>query len=165
MSKMIIMTIIIENLRNAAAAINEVANWLAEQFSDIVEEASAKEPTTKKEKKIELNLEDIRAILAKKFRAVHTAAIRTLLQKYVTNKLSGIDSKHYESLFMEVSTMEILQTILITLILTIWLVFSVVFLISAIQNYINGRKRKQREADKEKRDLEYHKACMKELRK
>lgn len=34
-----------------------------------------------------------------------------------------------------------------------------------IQNFINNRKREQREADKDKRDLEYHEARMKEYRK
>lgn len=59
--------------------------------------------------------------------------------------------------------MEIIETILIIILLTIWLVFSVVFLITAIQNFINDRKREQREADKDKRDLEYHKAHMKKF--
>ena len=61
--------------------------------------------------------------------------------------------------------MEMIETILIIILLSIWLVFSVVFLITAIQNFINDRKREQREADKDKRDLEYHKARMKEYSK
>lgn len=61
--------------------------------------------------------------------------------------------------------MEMIEAILIIILLSIWLVFSVVFLITAIQNFINDRKREQREADKDKRDLEYHKARMKEYRK
>lgn len=61
--------------------------------------------------------------------------------------------------------MEMIEAILIIILLTIWLVFSVVFLITAIQNFINDRKREQREVDKDKRDLEYHEARMKEYRK
>ena len=61
--------------------------------------------------------------------------------------------------------MEMIETILIIILLSIWLVFSVVFLITAIQNFINVHKRVQREADKDKRDLEYHEARMKEYRK
>lgn len=61
--------------------------------------------------------------------------------------------------------MEMFQAILIIILLSVWLVFSVVFLINAIQNFIYDRKREQREADKEKRDLEYHEARMKEYRK
>ena len=59
--------------------------------------------------------------------------------------------------------MEMIEAILIIIILlSIWLV---VFLITAIQNFINDRKLEQREADKDKRDLEYHEARMKEYRK
>ena len=36
--------------------------------------------------------------------------------------------------------MEMIEAILIIILLTIWLVFSVVFLITAIQNFINDRK-------------------------
>ena len=61
--------------------------------------------------------------------------------------------------------MEMIEAILIIILLSIWLVFSVVFLITAIQNFINDRKREQREGDKDKRDLEYHEARMKEYRK
>lgn len=61
--------------------------------------------------------------------------------------------------------MEMFQAILIIILLSVWLVFSVVFLINAIQNFIYDRKREQRESDKEKRDLEYHEARMKEYHK
>ena len=61
--------------------------------------------------------------------------------------------------------MEMIEAILVIILLSIWLVFSVVFLITAIQNFINDRKREQREVDKDKRDLEYHEARMKEYRK
>ena len=66
---------------------------------------------------------------------------------------------------MDVATMEMLQAILVSILLIIWLVFSVVFLITAVQNLINDRKREQREVEKNKRDLEYHEARMKESSK
>ena len=74
------MAMTIEELRNAAAAINEVANWLAAQFSSDADATPVAEAKT--EKKPELTLEEVRAVLAEKSRAGHTAAIRTLLQKY-----------------------------------------------------------------------------------
>ena len=37
--------------------------------------------------------------------------------------------------------MEMLQTILVIILLAIWLIFSVVFLITVVQNLINDRKR------------------------
>ena len=61
--------------------------------------------------------------------------------------------------------MEVLQAILVVILLAIWFVFSIVFLITAVQNLINDRKREQREIEKDKRDLEYHEARMKELSK
>ena len=61
--------------------------------------------------------------------------------------------------------MEMLQSILVIILLAIWFVFSIVFLITAVQNFINDRKREQREVEKDKRDLEYHEDRMKELSK
>ena len=69
MSKMSDMAMTIEELRSAAAAINEAANWLAEQFGGTAGEAPAKEPAAKEEKKPDLKLEDVRAVLAEKSRA------------------------------------------------------------------------------------------------
>lgn len=59
MSKMSDMAMTIEELRNAAAAINDAADWLSRQFSGESEET---EPTPVKEP--ELKLEDVRAVLA-----------------------------------------------------------------------------------------------------
>ena len=60
--------------------------------------------------------------------------------------------------------MEMLQTILVVVLLAIWLLFSVVFLISAIQNLINDHKREKREKEQASRDLEYHEKRMKEFK-
>jgi beta-lactamase regulating signal transducer with metallopeptidase domain len=82
-------------------------------------------------------------------------------------------------------TVTTLQTILLTALIAIWLIFSIVILISSIQNFFNDRKREKRnaalEAEREERnakweaerqqlererairDAEYHEARMKEL--
>lgn len=99
MSKMSDMSMTIEELRNAAAAINEVANWLAAQCSSSAEATPVAD--AKPENKPELTLEEVRAVLAEKSRIGHTATIRTLLQKYGANKLSGVDPKHYEALLKD----------------------------------------------------------------
>lgn len=104
MSKMNDMAITIEELRNAAATINEAANWLAAQFSSDTDATSVAESKT--EKKPELTLEDVRAVLAEKSRMGHTAAIRTLLQKYGASKLSGVDPKHYEALLQDAEVLD-----------------------------------------------------------
>ena len=96
MSKMSDMAMTIEELRRAAAAINEAASWLAEQFSsdEPTPESTPVEPV--------LKLEAVRAILAEKSRIGFTAQIRSLLQKYGADKLSGIDPVNYKALLEDV---------------------------------------------------------------
>ena len=97
MSKMSEMAATIEDLRSAAAAVNEAANWLEEKFSGdepVPEETVPAEPV--------LTLETVRAVLADKSRAGFTAQIRSLLQKYGADKLSGIDPANYKALLADV---------------------------------------------------------------
>ena len=100
MSKIGDMAATIEELRNAAAAINDTANWLAEAFSstDATAKASAAEPA--------LKLEDVRAVLAGKSRKGHTAEIRSLLQKYGADRLSLLDPVNYKALLAEVEVLK-----------------------------------------------------------
>ena len=106
MNKMSDMAMTIEELRSAAAAINEAANWLATQFGGTTDEPPAAKPAAKEEKKPELKLEDVRTVLAEKSRAGHTAAIRTLLQKYCASKLSAVDPKYYEALLKDAEVLD-----------------------------------------------------------
>lgn len=97
MSEMSEIAAIIEDLRSATAAINEAVNWLAEQFSGnepVPEETLTAEPVP--------TLEAVRAVLADKSRAGYTAQIRSLLQKYGADKLSGIDPVNYKALLADV---------------------------------------------------------------
>ena len=97
MSKMSDMAATIEELRNAAVAITDVANWLTEMFSSTADEA----PDVTAPAEPQLTLEQVRAVLADKSRMGFTAEIRSLLQKYGAAKLSGIDPVHYEALVAE----------------------------------------------------------------
>jgi len=92
MSKMSEIAATIEDLRRCATTINEAANWLAEQFS-------GDEPVPVE---LVLTLEAVRAVLADKSRAGFTAQIRSLLQKYGSDKLSGIDPSNYKALLTDV---------------------------------------------------------------
>ena len=96
MSKMSDMAMTIEELRSAAAAINEAANWLAEQFSS---NKPTPEPTPTEPV---LTLEAVRAVLVDKSRAGFTAQIRSLLQKYGADKLSGVAPANYKALLADV---------------------------------------------------------------
>ncbi len=82
MGKFSKLNVAIKDLRTAAATIDEVATTLANLLSTERPVAPA-EP--------QLSLEQVRAVLAEKSRAGHTAEIRTLLQKYSASKLSGIN--------------------------------------------------------------------------
>lgn len=57
-------------------------------------------------------------------------------------------------------TVTTLQTILLTALIGIWLIFSIVFLISSIQSFFNDRKREKREEASAARDLKYHEERM-----
>ena len=93
MSKMSEMASTIEELRRCAAVISGAANWLAEQFSGNEPEAAPAKPV--------LTLEAVRAVLAEKSRAGYTAQIRSLLQKYGAEKLSGVDPAKYKALLAD----------------------------------------------------------------
>lgn len=102
MSKTNDMAMTIEELRNAAVTINDAANWLAQQFtSDVQQQRENIAANTEGKAKPALTLEEVRAVLADKSRAGHTAEIRELLKKYGASKLSLIDPKHYEALLRE----------------------------------------------------------------
>jgi len=101
MSKMSDMAMTIEELRTAAASINEAANWLAQQFS-----GDAEEPKAEPKPEPQLKLEDVRAVLADMSRKGHTAEIRALLHKYGAPKLSGIDPANYKALLKDVEGLE-----------------------------------------------------------
>ena len=100
MSKMSDMAMTIEELRRAAAAINEAASWLAEQFSsnELTPEPTAAEPV--------LTLEAVRAVLAEKSRKGHTAEIRSLLLKYGADKLSQLDPANYRALLADAEVLK-----------------------------------------------------------
>lgn len=100
MSKMGDMAASIAELRNAAAAINGVADRLAEAFSakEIAEEALVTERM--------LTLEEVRAVLAEKSRKGQTAEIRLLLLKYGADKLSQLDPASYRALLADAEVLK-----------------------------------------------------------
>lgn len=59
--------------------------------------------------------------------------------------------------------MEMIQTILFTMLLLTWLFFSILTLVTAIQSFIFDRKREERELEQFERDKEYHNKRMESL--
>ena len=101
MSRMSDMAQTIEELRSAAAAISDAADWLTKMFSG---EPQA-EDTPASPPEPELTLEQVRAVLADKSRKGHTAEIRALLQKYGATRLSGINPANYKALLADVEVL------------------------------------------------------------
>lgn len=107
MGKMSEMATTIAELRNAAAAITEAADWLTKQFSGETAPATeAKKPVAKEPGKPALTLEQVRAVLAEKSRAGHTAEIRALLAKHGAPKLSQIDPAEYDALLKDAEVID-----------------------------------------------------------
>lgn len=101
MGRMNEMAVVIEELKTAAAAINEAVKWLTEAFGCVVETETI--PTTESETpaKPAITLEQVRAVLAEKSHDGFTTEVRTLLQKHGADKLSQIDPSKYESLMKD----------------------------------------------------------------
>ena len=97
MSRTSDMSQTIEELRSAAAAISDAADWLAGMFS----EQPQAEDTPASPPEPELTLEQVRAVLADKSRKGHTAEVRALLQRYGAEKLSGVDPANYKALLAD----------------------------------------------------------------
>ena len=95
MSKINEMDATIKELRDIAASINDIANYLTGLFNADAENAADPAPAVPEP---QLAFEDVRAILAAKSRDGFTTQIRALLQKYGAQKLSKIDPVNYKSL-------------------------------------------------------------------
>lgn len=112
MSKMKLLLDVVSDLRSLADSLQAVADAVAqggqEQPDQTTEERPAQEPeketAAKKEEKAEpkpLSLEQVRAALAEKSRAGHTAEVKALLIKHGADKLSDIDPAEYPALLAE----------------------------------------------------------------
>ena len=86
------MYAVIKKLRDTAASINAVADYLFSVFGGEKLDDEAEEPLT---------LEEVRAVLANKSRDGFTAQIRELLQKYGADRLSAVDPANYKALLRD----------------------------------------------------------------
>ena len=94
------LALVIEELRNAAAALCSVAENLSTLSSDQAEQSATSAQTNQKAEK-SLTLEAVRAVLADKSRNGHTADIRALLEKHGAARLSEIDPDKYAALLAD----------------------------------------------------------------
>ena len=116
MSKMKLLLDVVSDLRSLADSLQAVADAAVqdglEQPDQTTEEKPAQEPekntaAKKEEPPMEkpepkpLTLEQVRAALAEKSRAGHTAEVKALLIKHGADKLSDIDPAEYPALLAE----------------------------------------------------------------
>lgn len=123
MGKVKLLLDVIGDLRSLADSLQAVADAVADNGTADAEPAATKEPekagkagkgavknTAKKDAKPAagqeseekpLTLEEVRAVLAEKSRAGHTAEVKGLLNKHGADKLSEIDPAEYAVLLAE----------------------------------------------------------------
>ena len=85
-------------LRAAADAINQAADKMA-SIAEMKKDTEVK--ANGNEQRPKLALEDIRRVAADKSRQGFTEEVRSLIQKYGADKLSGIDAMQYEAFLKE----------------------------------------------------------------
>ena len=117
MGKVKLLLDVAGDLRSLADSLQAVADAVAENDSSAEmttkeseeksrTKAAAKKNTAKKTVKSEseekpLTLEEVRAVLAEKSRAGHTAEVKELLNKHGADKLSEIDPSEYPALLAD----------------------------------------------------------------
>ena len=100
MSKSKLLLAVAEDLRSLADSVQAVADAMLPNEPTVDAETTVPAPQK------ELTLAAVRAVLGEKSRAVFTAEIQALLQKYGASKLSGIDPKHYAALLKDVEVLK-----------------------------------------------------------
>lgn len=118
MSKMKLLLEVIQDIRSLADSLQAVAEAMTEHESaeapaestgkktkkadggKTVKAEAKTEPMPAQEEKL-MTLADVRAVLAEKSRAGHTAEVRELLLKHGAEKLSDIDPAEYPALLAD----------------------------------------------------------------
>lgn len=102
MGRMSELDLTVRELRNAAQSLTAAADSLVSLFGGNTKadpEASAQPEAASQLKPV--TLEQVRAVLAEKSRAGHTAEVRELLVRHGAAKLSEIDPAEYPALLKE----------------------------------------------------------------
>jgi hypothetical protein len=97
MSKMSELSLAIAELKRCSEALLDVSESLTSLFSS----HESSQGTVPPDRKTSVTLGRVRAVLAEKSRAGHTAGVRKLLEKHGAEKLSDIDPSGYPALLAE----------------------------------------------------------------
>lgn len=112
MSKMSELSLAVTELKRCGEALIGISESLADLFSSNEDAHAAdqlKAETPAPEEK-HITLEAVRAVLAEKSRAGHTAEVRVLLEKHGASKLSEINPAEYPALLAEAEKLGPLQS-------------------------------------------------------
>ncbi|MBS4031638.1 MAG: DNA ligase [Clostridiales bacterium] len=103
MSKMSELSLAVTELKRCGEALIGISDSLVGLFSNNEDSPAADRPIadTPEPKENPITLEAVRAVLAEKSRAGHTAEVRELLEKHGAGKLSEIDPSEYSVLLSE----------------------------------------------------------------
>ena len=116
MSRIKLLLDVVSDLRSLADSLQAVADAVAQGGQEQPDQTTEKKPAQKQEKKTAakkvepsvekaepkpLTLEQVRAALAEKSRAGHTAEVEALLLKHGADKLSDIDPAEYPALLAD----------------------------------------------------------------
>ena len=118
MSRMKLLLDVVSDLRSLADSLQAVADAAVQGGPEQPDQSPEEQPVQKPEKKTAakeaeppakdsasekkpLTLEQVRAVLAEKSRAGHTAEVKALLIKHGADKLSDIDPAEYPALLAE----------------------------------------------------------------
>ena len=118
MSKMKLLLDVVSDLRSLADSLQAVADAAIQGGPEHPDQSPEEQPVQKPEKKTAakeaeppakapapdakpLTLEQVRAVLAEKSRAGHTAEVRALLLKHGADKLSEVDPAEYPALLAD----------------------------------------------------------------
>jgi len=98
MSKTKLLLDVIQDMNNLADSLKTLVEAMSEGVA--VEE----QPVKKAEEAAPISLEEVRKALSMASSAGKTSEVKALLNKYGTNKLSGVDPKDYAKILEEVKT-------------------------------------------------------------
>lgn len=101
------LSLAVAELRRCGEALISVSEALGALISGGDNAGSLDQPKAERPAPVEkpITLETVRAVLAEKSRAGHTADVRALLEKHGAAKLSEIDSAEYPALLAEVEVL------------------------------------------------------------
>ena len=118
MSRMKLLLDVVSDLRSLADSLQAVADAAVQDGTEPPDQSPEEQPVRKPEKKTvakkqeppsetpvsetkPMPLEQVRAVLAEKSRAGHTAEVRALLLKHGADKLSEVDPAEYPALLAD----------------------------------------------------------------